>query len=319
VFKSAHLSDRSRVLFQRLWQSIQTKRWQWALGLLSFVLVNGYILYRLAQDWSSVQSLDWIKPNIGLLVLTSVVQFLSLLLSIYSWTYVVRQFGYQIPFWQHFKIYTLSNLARKLPGVGWDILARAYLYQKQGGARVHVISSTVMEIVIFGISATIVALLTMLLPGNRLPLVNPMVLLIVLAVFLVLIPSPLFRWFLRWLNRNHESQPDLRWYHVLNWTILNTITIALGGVTIYLFFLSLGVIDQQALIPIIQCWALVVVAGTLLFWLPVDLGITASIIVLVLSTMVPMGQALILMLALRFWNSLTEIAWGIIGYVLPSK
>jgi len=312
------LLQRPIALLRRLAASFLTHRWQWLGGILCFVIVNGYIAYRLYRDWGEVQALgwDWLRPDAPLLVLTSVVQLFGVLAAVYSWMYVLRQFGYTIPFRRHFKIYALSNLARKIPGIGWDILSRVYLYRQDGGDKVQVSVASVVEMTIFGISSVVVALVAMLLPGSLTGYISPWLLVGVLVAFGALIPSPLFRRFLNWLNRSAQADLQLRWHHLLNWALLNVVTIFLGGLALFLFCRAFGLVDNSAFVPIVQGWALTMVSGVLLFWLPADLGVTSGIIVLVLSTMMPFPQALVVLIAWRIWNTLNEIIWGGIGFSL---
>jgi hypothetical protein len=318
MLEQSVLMQRPLALLRRLFTSFQTHRWQWIGGLLCFAVVNGYIAYRLYRDWGEIQSLgwDWLKPDAPLLGLAALIQLLGALTAIYGWNYILRQFGYQIPFRRHFKVYALSNLARKIPGIGWDILSRVYMYQRDGGDKVQVSVATVVEMTIFGISSALVALVTTMLPGSLTGYINPWWLLGVLAIFAVIIPSPLFRRFLNWLNRGEGGELQLRWHHLFNWALINVVTIFLGGVALFIFCRAFGLVDSSAFVPIVQGWALTMVSGVLLFWLPADLGVTSGIIVLVLGTMMPFPQALVVLIAWRIWNTLNEIIWGGIGFSL---
>jgi hypothetical protein len=53
-----------------------------------------------------------------------------------------------------------------------------------------------------------------------------------------------------------------------------------------------------------------------LFWLPESKGVTSGIVVVILATMMPMPQAIVLLIAWRIWNSLNEVLWGGVGFVV---
>lgn len=308
--------EKPATIIQRGKELVQSRRFQWTAGVVIFLLVNGYIAYRLYKDWGQVQSIDWLNLNMGLLALTATAQFIGLLIAIAGWRYILHQFGYRISFWEHFRIYTISNLIRKLPGIGLGILSRVYMYRQRGGDEIQISVTSLTEFVIFGISGAIITLVGMLLPGGYTPPVPPLVLVGVLAVFACLIPSPLFRRFLRWINRNKQEHLRLRWYHILYWVALNTITTTIGGTTLFFFCLAFGSVDESALIPLIQGWALTITSGSLLFWLPESKGVTSGILAVILATMMPMPQAVVLLIAWRIWNSLNEVLWGTIGFAL---
>ncbi len=290
--------------------AFQQSRWQWVVIGLFFVLLNGYILYRLYQDWGQIRALEWPRPNIALLGLAAAVQFSGALLLVYSWTYVLRQFGYEVSFRRHFRVYMLSNLARKIPGFGWNIVSRVYMYRRDSGDVVKVTATSLAETAIFGVAAAVVALLALLLPGSQADFLHPGILAGVIVGFVALVPSPLFRPVLRWLNKGQAPEHQLRWPHLLSWAGMNVVVTLLGGLTLYLFCQAFGMIGPGDYALILQCWALTVVVGALLFWLPASTGVSNSMTVVILATLMPMPQALLLMVLWRIWINLTEIAWG---------
>lgn len=311
------LTSRSLALLRRLQHSFQTQRWQWLLGILAFTIVNGYIVYRLYREWDQITAFEWQRVQPQYLIFAAIIQFIGLLLVVGVWGYILRQYGYEIPYRRHFKVYTLSNLARKLPGgLGVDLLSRVYLYGKDGGDRVQVSFATLLEPIILGIAATIVLLLTLLISGISQTYINPLILVGVLAGFLIIIPSPLFRLLLKRISRGTAEHSQLRWHHLYRWVAFNTLTIALGGVTLFLFCRSFGVVEDSSLPMLIQYWALVVVSSVLLIWLPVDLGVANGITVLALATLMPMPQAIVLLVAWRVWTTVTEMVWGALGFIL---
>lgn len=314
----SRLLQKIRQRFQSVATSFQSHKWQWLLGIVCFFLVNGYIGYLLYKDWGALQQdgWDWLQPDFRWLGLTALIQFIGLLCAIYGWWFIMRQFGYDISFRRHYKNYTLANLARKLPGIGWDILSRVYLYQKEGGSKMQVSIATVTETIILGISSTIIALITLTLPGSFTNDINPWILLTILVVFVALLPTPLFRRFLDWLNTYNQAGANLRWQHLLSWVGFNLITITLGGIALYCFCNAFGFDGSATIVPIIQCWALVMVFGVILSWIPADLGVSNGIIIVALSTMMPAHQAIVLLVAWRVWNTVNEIVWGGIGLAL---
>jgi Predicted integral membrane protein len=314
----SRLLHKIRQRIQHVISSFQSHRWQWLLGISCFFLVNGYIGYLLYKDWGALQQdgWNWLRPDIRWLALTAVVQFIGLLFAISGWWFIMRQFGYDISFRRHYKNYTIASLARKLPGIGWDIISRVYLYQKEGGSKVQVSIATVTETIILGVSSTIIALITLALPGSLVNSINPWILVAILAVFVSLVPTPLFKRFLDWLNRYNQAGANLRWQHLFAWVGFNLISITLGGVGLYCFCSAFGFDGSASLVPVIQCWALVMVSGIILAWIPADLGVTNGIIIVALSTMMPAHQAIVLLVAWRVWNTINEIVWGGIGLTL---
>jgi hypothetical protein len=291
------------------------KRWQAMLGLLCFVAINGYIVYALYRDREQIRSLSQLQVDAPLLAIPAALQFVGLLIPIAGWAAVMRHFGDKLSFRQHFKVYAVSNLARKLPGVAWNILSRVYMYEQRGGDRVQVSVASVAEFLIFGVAAAFVALITMLISGDYPAGVPPALLVGVLLAFVGFVCSPLFGRVVGKISKA-EHTPHLRWHHMLSWAALNVVTIVLGGVSLYIFCQAFGLIDRSALLPLIQAWALTVVTGSLLFWMPSMFDVTAGILVLSLTTVMPTPQALLLLIAWRVWCWINEVAWGVLGFSL---
>jgi hypothetical protein len=304
-------------MLQRLRASFRTRRWQWIVGTCAFAIINGYIGYRLWREWPAIANFGWTKADPRFLAAAAAVQLGGLLIAIRIWGYVLGRSGARLPFRRHFKVYTLGNLARKLPGgIGVDLLSRIYIYDQDGVDRVTVSFVTLIEPLIMGIAATVVLLISMLAIGSVGVPINPLVPLGLLAVFLALLPTPLFRRLLLRVSRVSPEQQQLRWYDLLLWVCTNIVTITLGGLTLFLVCRAFGVIGDGALGTIIQYWALVIVSGLLVAWLPVDLGTSNSITILVLATLMPMPQALAMLVVWRLWNTLSEMAWGAIGFAV---
>jgi hypothetical protein len=304
-------------MIQRLRISFSTRRWQWIIGICAFVIINSYIGYRLWREWPTIAHFGWTQADMRYLVAAAGVQFGGLLIAIRVWGFVLGRSGARLPFRRHFKVYTLGNLARKLPGgIGVDLLSRIYIYDQDGVDRVTVSFVTLIEPLIMGIAATIVLIVTMLTIGNASVPINPLIPLGILAVFLALLPTPLFRRLLVRVSRVSPDQQQLRWYDLLLWVCTNIVTITLGGVTLFLVCRAFGVIDDRAFGTIVQYWALVIVSGLLVAWLPFDFGTSNSVTILVLATLMPMPQALAMLVVWRIWNTLSEMIWGTLGFAV---
>lgn len=306
---------RLRSAAQQFRASFQARRWQWLMGLAFFALVNGYIGYRLYQDRDQIAKLWNTQIEPTWLGLAFIVQTAGVLIAVGSWGGMLRRSGYDIPLRIHFRIYALSNLAARLPGIGMVAISRSFLYGQRGVDGVQVAVLSLIEPPVFGFAGVIVALVTLLLPGSMSEYANPWLLAGMLATLLLLLPSPLFRRFLDWLVARHPAA-ILRWQHLLIWVLCNIATIILGGTALYLVCRSVSFIPESALILLIQCWALLIVTGSLLFWIPFDLGVTSSVMVIILSTMMPVPQALLIMVIWRVWGVLVDLTWGAAGLTL---
>ncbi|ABU56275.1 hypothetical protein [Roseiflexus castenholzii] len=314
--ESVALTPRVRLIVHRLWEVLRSRRWQWTLGVIFFLAINGYIGYRLYQDREQIAQLSNIRIESVWLVIAFGVQTAGMLNAVDAWSTIFRHLGYNLPLRIHFRIYALSNLAARLPGIGVTAASRAFLYGQRGVDGIQVAAIALMEPPVFGVAAIVVALAMLAFPGSIGSFVNPWVLIGAFGITLIILPSPLFRRLLDWLIARHPGSATLQWQHVLIWAGRNILTIVLGGIALYCVCRAASAIPESALALLIQCWALLVVAGSLLFWIPVELGITSSILVLTLAMMMPMPQALLLLIAWRVWGMLVDLVWGTAGLAL---
>lgn len=296
-----------------------TQRVKWLISVLAFLLVNGYITYQFYREWPKIQAFDWSTVNISFLYIAIIVQFSSLLVSVLGWAFMLKQFGSAAPWLIHFKILTLSNLARKLPiGLGLSILSRAYFYTRDTTSRAQIVLMSLLEVPIFGIASLIVVLLTSLLPNATLIPINIYVLIGLLTACLLLIPSPVFRFLLNYVSRHQLTEQALqpKWYHFYIWIVFAALMIVLGGYTMSLFTAAIGFTKDPLLPSLVQCWALIVLSGTIAGLLPVDIGINNSMTLVLLTALMPMHQSLLLLIGWRIWTTLNEIVWGILGLLV---
>jgi hypothetical protein len=302
----------------RRWSVTPAAKWLWrVIGAVSFIVINGYMAYVLIKDWNQVRTFDWLHPNLAMLGVTALVQSVGMVIAVYIWGYVVNKLGYGIGYRQHFRAYALSFLAQKLPGIGWSIISKVYLYGNAGVDKVQMAVASGMEHVVGGISGATAALIVMLLLPSGVYF-QPLIPLAAIALFgVILVLPPVRRGFEKLNARNAGGA--LRWPHVVYWTAVTTAVTLLGGLTLYFFCRGLGVVEPGAASPLMQAWALFIFAGALLFWMPVDIGLNAAILIFVLSSLVPASEAVLVLIAFRFWNNLIIIAWSLAGLLLTRK
>lgn len=301
---------------RRLWESMQTHPLRWGLGTLLFVLVNGYILYKLWQERQAFFDLDWSQIDLRWLGVAFVIQTIGLGVAVLGWQMVLRQAGYPLPFRQHLKIYTLALLARRVPGIGWDILGRVYLYRQHGVRELLVSVVAVGEFVTLGLAGAIVLLLTASLPGTPLPDLPVPLLVGALVLFLALVPTPLFQRLLHRLSPAGEEQLHLHWYHLYLWLGISTAVVLIGGICLFCIASAFSGPVWAALIPLIQTWGAFMAVGILLIWLPGGQAITLGMLMVALTTMMPTPEAVLLLVAWRLWLMLIELTWGLLGLLL---
>ncbi|NJL05191.1 MAG: hypothetical protein HC911_09870 [Chloroflexaceae bacterium] len=256
------------------------------------------------------------QSTVSWLLGAATVQFIGLLIAISGWRYILLSFGVQIPLRQHFKIYTISILTRRLPGIGLDILSRTYLYKQKGFAEKQISVIALTEMVIFGLSGAVLTILISLFAARFDNYTTILLMLAVLVLFGVLIASSPFQWFLVWLNQGNDTVAMLKCHYFYNWIAINVLTVFLGGLTIAFLAFALGYTSPDLILTIVQAWAITVGVGVLFFWVPGGSVFVNGVLLLALSTSLTTTEALTLLILFRVWVILAEVLWGTLGLFL---
>lgn len=296
--------------------SFQRRRWQWVIGLCIGLLVYAYIGQRLWRDW---QSLDFSQFQLRyeLLGISWLVHAFGTLLAIWTWTSLLQQMGYRLSFRRHINVYTASNLARRLPGFVWWIVGRAWMYDRDGIGKIETSAGTLLEMLLSATAAAVVALLTMWL-APMLPItIHPFALIGVVLCLLLLLHPRLFA-LVRTKFKVAATVPSMKWRYLTLWLLCEMSVVVLGGSALYFMLAAIYPVTPTALFGAIQGWALLLVSGTLLVWLPIDFGISSGVLVLVLSAFLPTPVALVIVIAWRWWATICELIWSVFGFALST-
>ena len=84
---------------------------------------------QLSKNWSEALAYDW-ELNYPYLLISMILQIVTLAMFSKSWCTVLEAIGFKIKFWQGFKISYLANLGRYLPGKFWQLFGMIYLLKE---------------------------------------------------------------------------------------------------------------------------------------------------------------------------------------------
>lgn len=300
---------------KRLISSIRTRRWQWLAGLVIGGTIYSYIGLRLWRDWRTLDlSMFQLRP--GPLMLSWTAHTVGTLIAICTWMLLLRQMGYPLPLRRHIKVYTASSLARRVPGFVWWLVGRAYMYDRDGISKLETSAGALLEMLLIAAGATAVALLTMVLSVGTSQAVSPLVLAGLFVVLAALLHPRLFALIRRKLTLTVDL-PAISWWQLVLWLINEMLVVTLGGTALYFMLTAVYPVPPAALLGAVQGWALLVVSGMLLVWLPVDFGISNGVLVLILSVFLPAPVAIVVVVIWHCWVAVCELLWGVFGLLLP--
>jgi len=298
-------------LYRRLILSIQAKRWQWAAGVLIGIAIYSYIGLRLWRDWSKFD-LSVLQFRYEFLGLSWLAHSAGTLLAIWTWMLLLRQLGRPVPFTRHLKVYTAANLARRLPGFVWWLVGRAYMYDHDGVDKRETVAASVLETVLIATAACTVVAISMAFPGLGTTFVSPFILIVLLVGFACLLHPRFIQMVWRRLHIS-DTMPRLSWRKILQVFGCEMLVVLLGGVALFLMLAAIYPVRSGGLAGAITGWALTIVASSVFFWLPFDLGFSSGVLTVAISMFVPAPVALVTVVTWRLWVGVCELVWSVLG------
>ena len=103
-----------------------------------FVLAVVFLGALIATQWQQLQAYPW-QIEIGWLLLALALLWLTWLLELNQWRFILGRLGGSLRFGEAARIWFLSNIGRYLPGKVWQIGAMGVMAQEQG---VSVVAAT---------------------------------------------------------------------------------------------------------------------------------------------------------------------------------
>lgn len=267
-------------------------------------------------SWKALSAWPEISPylnnfNYFLLFLS----FSSLLLiypeSGWSWYLLLRRMGVEISLSRALYVWVVSNTGRYIPGTVWQYLGRIELGKQRGIPRREGIFSVIVEFFFVTIAGFLVSLFTAGYWGFMDIRLEWGFLLVLLLVFLLhpAIMTRLLQLIARLSKKNLENYSfRLRIrdsLFLLPWFIINFL---LNGMALFLLVSSLGIdLGPDKLFIFSGFYALSWIVGYFSLFAPGGIGVTETILALLLSSLIPFSLASAVALIYRFLLILAEL------------
>jgi glycosyltransferase 2 family protein len=249
------------------------------------------------------------------ILLSFLIYCIALFLVVVIWASIMDSVGASIPVIRHFHYYSISNLAKRIPGTIWYIASRAQFYRAEDVPALYTSLASGVELLI----ATIAGILVSLFFAVQIIEIYELNLIwFVLALLfgMVSIHPRILDWLLRRLgaDTSHFSYANL-----LKWLIGYILVWILGGVILFFIGNIITTIEIRYIAYIIGSWALVGVLTTVLFFSPSNLGFTEVGLSLLLSNIIPSPIAVIIAIAARIIFILYEVLWAIVNTIIVDR
>jgi uncharacterized membrane protein YbhN (UPF0104 family) len=271
------------------------------------------------RNWQRLSAYDWDWD--GLALALSVISYnLTLFTTIVGWATIMRRLGSDLSLRKHWRVYTYTNIAKRLPSAIWYASGRMLMYQKMGVPRRITTVALGLEVVMVTYSGALATALLALVVGRAPRWTELVWIYAVLVICLAIVLKPqwmirLFNTLQRRLNRN-PIDVELTWRDLARWAPIYVLTWLSGGLMLYWMTNAIYPLDPSSLLQIVYMWTLSGVVGTLLTtFLPFSIGPREATLTALLSGLVPLPVATTVALLSRVWLGLNQLVWFGLSYL----
>jgi len=282
-----------------------------------------FMIYKTIVDWNQIQNIRWhFHPH--LLLVSFGVYSISLLLTACRWALIIRHISGVKIFWEHVRIFCLTNLSQRLPTLLPYLAARTEAYVDLGVPRGITLTAMALEVVVTLLGATLVTSLALFLGVFSLREHFALLLsgLLLSTMMIVMFPQR----FIFVVNKaliylkkpSIDSVINVR--HTVSWTGLSMIIWVNSGVLYYFLILGFCEIRPEKIPFLISVSALSGLAGWLgqLIFLP-TIAVRQLALAYLISLDFPMPIAIAFALFSRVYVMILELIWAGIWMIMPRR
>jgi uncharacterized membrane protein YbhN (UPF0104 family) len=324
----------------RVWRTWSFARiWgQRILGIAITVTIFYWMFKPVYLNWAAVKEplsrMNWWYLALGA-VMFAVFLFAFRVL---SWWRILDKFGHRLPIAPATRIWSVSELARYLPGVIWQVVGRVFLIKPYGVSGSVCTTSQILELTIFLLANLLVALACLIWLGIKLePQLRPHLLgalLLVPVLLIFLHPKVFYGIFDRVMRRLGKGVIELRLrkrelFGLGVWAIAGLLWQSLAIWVIVHGPLQLQFTKWWV---VAGAYCLAWCAGFLAFWAPGGLGVREAVFMMAMAAALPSpvrhrfadhtvlnGFLAFLAGLLRLWVTSGELLLASLAYALDAR
>jgi hypothetical protein len=316
-------SLRARVNASAVWLRLHYRKIMQIVSMLGLVSLVIVIVYQVIENWSTIISYPWQLQWKDLLIGFFIYVF-NLLLTATNWGLILNKIsGNRKPMLTHWRLYSISNLANRLPTPLPWIGARVEAYSNLEIPRSATLMAMSIDLIAMLVAATIIALVTSPFGPHELVSQNliPFVVIVLIGIILVsLRPKWLFKffnWFIKYFHRTPVTS-EVSTISMLSWIGIYVIIWCSTGMLYYLISTSIYPMPIYQLMLILNICTISGVIGWIgqIFFFVPNLALRQIALASLLSLVIPWPVAVADTLFLRFIIMVYEVISAMFFYLL---
>lgn len=277
------------------------------LGAAVILLSVLFLAYFIYKNRAALNAYPW-QIHYGPLALTLILHLGAFLVAIAAWHSMIKRIAGASNLRLNAKIYCYGALAKRLPGVAWDIATRVVMYDGTGVSKTVVGVVSVLEIVLITLSGIVMYLVLAPLTAAQDLGKNFWLLLIALAIGITLTHPRVVAAAMRRLKRDAVPlsfgyRDTLRWVFAYAWTWI------LSGLMLYATICAIATLPSVQVLRVLSDWTFAGLITSLLTFLPSTLGIQEVSLTLLLSRYMPEHVAVVSAILMRVLTIAYSTLW----------
>lgn len=242
------------------------------------------------------------------LVISFVLFSLTLFIGSFVWGYILNSISQKSSYRKHIYNYSISNLAKRLPGTIWYVASRAQMYSEEGIPLSVTTLASGLEMTIIAIAGIITVLIfsTEIIFRYRL---NPLIFVFILFIGLIILQPSFIKWFLKFFKIEGIK---INYPLILVGLLTYIIVWMIGGFLLFEITNIIYPLPVQQIGYVIGSWTLVGVISILFIFSPSNFGVTELGLSLLLSSIIPFSIAVVISVLSRILIIIFEIIWALV-------
>jgi uncharacterized membrane protein YbhN (UPF0104 family) len=277
-----------------------------ALILISLALL-AYFIYR---NWDALTAYPW-QFSHAHFVLTLLLHGCAFIVAIGTWHSIISRLAGASDLRLNAKIYCYSAVARRLPGMLWDVATRVVMYDQVGISKAAAGVASLLEFVLITLAGIVlyIALTPFTLSYAQLGI---WVLFGTLGLGLVLTHPYLVTRIMRKLRKDSAPLP-LRYRDNIRWLVVYTISWAIGGLILWATVGAIYDLSLDFALQVVADWSLAGVVTSIITFVPAGLGLREVTLTLLLSRYMPEHIAVSSAVLMRILMTSYSILWLLVS------
>ncbi len=300
-----------------------------SLKILQYLLIAVifyFLIKSVVRNWSQVKDFNW-QFNYWLLIISFLLQFLTLFWLVKIWQRMLRHTGSNVSYFKLFKVWFYANLGKYLPGKIWQFLGMIYMLEKEGVPKMSSFSTGIMAQSFSVISGLFISVIFLGLDlyhrffSNQPGLMIALVILSISILAFLCYPKVLekvLNFGLR-IMKKEKITLDIRGKDVIIYLLSYSVSWLLFGLGFLILVKSMTQADLKMYPTLTGAYAFSLNIGFLAIFTPGGIGVREGVLVFLLSSLFPLPVSTLISLISRLWMTVGEVLCFLIAMPLRSS